>query len=380
MASKFTIEIALEVIGHAHKTLPQEKIELAYCFKPKKSKSYGDTVTFKNDYITIVGKRTIINQSDDLITSPNSTYYLDVVRSLLYFYITTCSKFKIKSITLTTNDRVKKELKHYNGNEINQYFSEKKFNVSDDEQNIIKKVLIKGMTSPDYSTSKFFTKCLMHLVLANIDQFKSFEQTWQFFDGVLGRCYSKFNEESKQTEVAKEINLLNTLRQKIVEAEETEGGYFQKSLTLAKAVNENDLKKLHIEAYLWNIDKLHRPDKIKKQINSFFDISEQERSFKDTRILNVLLSSCPKKLFTDSDLKKMKSYTDNFKKTNQSDILRFIVLKYSYYLRNNYFHGAKMPMFLLKNERLDDLNYVERFVSLLGLEILESEKDKFAIS
>ena len=70
--------------------------------------------------------------------------------------------------------------------------------------------------------------------------------------------------------------------------------------------------------------------------------------------------------YIDSEIKK--------KNKKNTDVIRFIILKYGYYLRCKFFHGEQIPAnFLIFNANLLELDRITEPLQLVCVDLLEKK-------
>ena len=104
---------------------------------------------------------------------------------------------------------------------------------------------------------------------------------------------------------------------------------------------------------------------------------ESVRSFNDKRVLCIFkkVLDYQKNKMEPKEYDNIKGYIDSeIKKNNKknTDVIRFIILKYGYYLRCKFFHGEQIPAnFLIFNANLLELDRITEPLQLVCVDLLE---------
>lgn len=98
------------------------------------------------------------------------------------------------------------------------------------------------------------------------------------------------------------------------------------------------------------------------------------KSFTDYRIVKVLSENLSCKKNELNSINKFEEICEYYSKllkygctkTNDIDVIRFVILKYAYYLRCKYFHAEKIPAnFLIENMSQNELNKITEPLSII---------------
>lgn len=189
----------------------------------------------------------------------------------------------------------------------------------------------------------------------------SFDNLWRSFNGLAKMATSK----SKDSEVLRELR--DVIEQKYDE--------FELLNEFAGKLTTDYLEKRYISEYIKN------EYKDIKNLCGFNRMKEHMLlSFTDFRVCTVIIQrmNCKKrelKLYDpnnniDKELDKriLNRNVDNF------DVVRLLILKYSYFLRCKYFHGEKIPEnFLVNTIESKELTYMSIPLKLMIFDILNTK-------
>lgn len=170
----------------------------------------------------------------------------------------------------------------------------------------------------------------------------------------------------------KEFEMLKSLRADI----ENNSSNYERSLKKAENVTQEELSKRWINSMINNnIAKVSKNESIKAV--------KLLLSFEDERVNKLMLEkmNCKKKVlqkdnkfeFIQSELTKKAD--KKFK--NNSDVIRLLILKYAYYLRNKYFHAERIPaIFLIETSNKKELEYMSEFILAINLDLISNKLRK----
>ena len=336
--TKFKIQVQID-----RKYFEESKfLEVIYC--EKNDKSFTDKVSFVNNEVIIEGSRSKIN-IDKMLQTQLSTYYKVLIKSLLYVYFT-FGEFTIKNIVIKVGKNEKSDtiISH-------QMFSKQ---IPMEYSGIETKGLVENLEVSDNTMN-----VMMYLVQSIVyyEEFR-FENLWKAFNILI-------REYSEETRGKKEFDRLISLRKNI----EDHVDKFSRVLEYGNSVDTEFLQSLWISQMITNNIKKGGKDEEKR-------VKAEVDCFEDERVLKVLIEKieCKKEAFKSQTIEEYRSeIRDKIKleKKNNIDIIRLIILKYAYFLRNKFFHAERWPAhFLIDNDNLKELNKVSLPLTLICVDLL----------
>lgn len=325
-------------------------------------RNFFDDAIFDDDFIVVKGKRAAKINLETAINSPKSTYLNAIINTLLYVYFSkncfVINKIEMKILKrdnnthniLETIDSIslsKDEVMQRFENDIGTNF------LFEDE--ILSILFLKN------EEAYLLNRVLSYLTLATSDKKIAFENYWKSFE-VLGK---KISDKTKLSDM---VRVLRT--------------HFENNLNLYSRTLEftNDINVKYLEKFSFN-----------KLIKSKFTFKDKNTEFKnlrdhmllafhDSRVCEILLS----KITIKKDLLSIFDPKENIKKELKKriksskivplDIVRLLILKHAFYLRNKYIHAEKKPLnFLVEQDELDETKKLSEILKLLIYDMVESK-------
>lgn len=279
-----------------------------------------DNIEISNGTIVLLGSRNKLNNLSSLLFNTNTTLYRQIIKALSFFYLCTGEPLKIETITLDSKINNKEEETGF----IQPFIK------SIDSNIIILPEELEGMFSYS-SNSDMFLNGIIYYIKALQDG--AFDNCWKSFNSL----YSLISSCDKENEKLRDMR---TFIEKYKDC-------FQKTLSLLKYDTENDIRNLRIREFILN--NWANQDSTKNYV-------EMIKRFSDVRIIKVLEETLKYRIdfIIDEGLENdVRSHIADRKKINANDdveLLCFYILKYSYFVRNKYFHAEKsIPDFILKD-------------------------------
>ncbi|MGI6692041.1 MAG: hypothetical protein ACOX63_14545 [Christensenellales bacterium] len=332
--STFKIDIAIDKNFFNKK----EKRELIYY--SRKDNNYLDSVSFYRKHVSISGSRTHEINKIDLLETTNSTYYADIIKSLLYvYYEKGC--FEVESIVVYVDDEL---LVSYRKNKIKQEFSYESL-IDINSQKLF----------ADKKISDIVMNSLMNLTLASSNKDLQFDYSWKCFNTLISKIFDERTEQNKLKKLRRDL--------------EADYSKYPNISSFIPVMDVNYMNSCHINDMINN----NYPKGSTGNLVSFF------KSFKDYRVSEVLKDKMKCKKDDLNDIGKydeIDSYYNNNiqnKVEKETDIIRLVILKYAYYLRCKYFHGEKIPSnFLISNMNQIELDRISIPLRIICKDLLEN--------
>lgn len=304
----------------------------------------SDRIIITKKSITIIAERGNKNRLDSVLTNTNSTLYAQLLKSITYVYLTEGKAFKIGNVSVDING----EIQTYSSKDIvnpctkdldirfllDRKQCKKIFDLLDSNENLLIAYIcfIKGVDKQD------------------------FDLLWKSFNSI----YSIISSSDKEFDKLRDTKTFI----------ETNWSLMLRTNAYMDGENDKTLRQLRIREFV---------------LNNFEDISktkaysEMIKSFRDCRMALLFKEIMPYRkdnlvnegLFSsvDTHIEKQIAKGDKI----NCDLARFYVLKYSYFLRNKYFHAEKSsPIFILKkNNEIVELTKICEIMCLFLTDLFD---------
>lgn len=305
----------------------------------------------KTDHIVITKKRIIIeaergnkHTANNVLTNTNSTLYTQLLKAIVYVYMTEGHAFSIGTVVVDVNGETKsystEDILNPCPNDLDERFvldknkSQKVFDYIESNTNLLIAYIcyIKGIQNQD------------------------FDWLWKAFNSIYSIISHRDKEFEKLCDVKRFIvaNWSDMARTNI---------YMDKE-------DEKTLRSLRIRQFVLNdFENQSKTQAYADMVLSFEDyrmalLFNEIMPYRKDNLIN-------KGLYNDVN-RHIQNQISVRNKTN-SDLARFYVLKYSYFLRNKYFHGEKSaPVFVLKkNNEIEELEKICEILSLFLADLFD---------
>ena len=306
--------------------------------------SYSDKIIITGRTIVIEGKRSKNLKPDEILNNTNSTLYKQLLKSIVYVYMTTGKQFSSNEIIITVDGEEKNYIENELLNPCPQMLG---------EEYRIEKCKSKKLFNNDSKSDKLLISCIWFIKGINEHDF---DYLWKSFNSL----YSIISSSST------EFDKLCDTKQFMLE----HWSSMTRTDTYMNTETTETIRKLRIREYVLNDFG---------SASKTMSYAEMVKSFKDYRLAKMFHDI---KSYRIDALKEQDLYTTVEKHINKcitdhdkvnSDLARFYILKYSYFIRNKYFHAEKgSPIFLLSiNNEITELSKIECFLSLFICDLLE---------
>lgn len=344
MARQYEYKINVKISDN---TFENEEKEI--CYYENKTNSYSDSVLINNQDVIISGTRNSKINSDNILETQKNTQYKALIKALIYLYFKYGS-FNIENIEVISNNTEIKSVPLSS-----QLFARE---LPSEYENISTNGLFK-----DVETSDIVMNSLMHIVLSiQSENGNEFENLWKCFNILI-------RERNQQSREANEHKRLVYLKEDIIQNLDL----YPKVLEYASRVTFDDIDRLWIAQMITN--NINTNKNAEKRVRDLVD------SFEDERILKVLINKieCKKQCFKDP----IEDYRNEIRlkirehKKNDVDIVRLLILKYAYFLRNKFFHAERWPAyFLITNDNLRELTKISEPLKYICIDLINQYSNK----
>ncbi|MGH4122448.1 MAG: hypothetical protein ACREV6_05915 [Clostridium sp.] len=297
-----------------------------------------DSVKIGSKTIEINFKRQGKKNLENLIRNNNSTVTEQITKSLCYLYALIGRKVVIENIYICRieNGEIVEE---YTFSEINQPFSRELPDRLRFNHNVLKELFSYGEKSK-------------MLIIAFVSYFKAlnenlhgerFNELWKSFNclytGISG----------KEQEMDKLIFIRWFLERNL--------SYFSSSLNLIDSHDKDSIRQLSIAKMILN----NFEDEAKTQ--AFHDFIIRFEDYRINEVFKDVLVIRRKFLVNKGLLVNVENHISSkiaLKKKNNLELLCFYILKYSYFVRNKYFHAEKLDssFYLVKTAEVGNIEFI----------------------
>ncbi|MTI84954.1 MAG: hypothetical protein FH756_13935 [Firmicutes bacterium] len=325
--------------------LSDEEEQLLYKGKSCYSDVGHDDVYISTRKIEILiirnGNKRLLN----FLTNCNSTVYQQITKCISFAYAVTDRDISIEKITIQKYHNEKLIKNYEEKQEINQPIDFKSFK----DRHFIGKDLEPMFV--DFTKAKTVTIALTFLLkgLYESTEGNKFENYWKSFNNL----YSYMSGEDKEN---KKLYFMRRL----IESNKCK---FNLTLKIIDSHEALDIRKLRLREMVLN--DFPGP-------NNTVAFKEFILRYKDKRLNQIFSEILPyrKDLLKNENLYTIvESHINQHKNggiKNNNDLLCFYILKYSYFIRNKYFHAEKLsPSFnLVKNNEIKELSFLNEVFEL----------------
>lgn len=334
-------------------------INFEYCSKANDEillDVYSYYNSMKKDHILITNKRIIIeaergckHTASNVLTNTKSTLYAQLLKAIVYVYMTEGKAFCLGNVSV----EVSGETINYNAEDIiNPCLHDM------DNQLTISKSQCKKIFENYGSNANLLIAFICYI--KGIQE-NDFDWLWKSFNSVYSIISAKDKEFDKLCDVKKFIttNWVNMERTDKYMNNET----------------KDSLRKLRIREFVLNDYE---------NLSKTKAYADMVKSFEDCRMASLFNEIMPYRrdnLINEGLFHDVDSYLHRQIRAgtiNNCDLARFYILKYSYFLRNKYFHAEKgAPVFVLrKNNEIIELDKICEILSLFLADLFDCY-DKF---
>ena len=345
--NKYTINISFD--GISNKFEPY-KIQSSYIG----SRSFKDDICISSNSIKIVAFRSSNINLDDIFYNHTSSMYIQILKSLIFYYLNLKTYEDIHNITIS---RVRKEKemnsKVLKSSDLIQVLSpnfiplNKKFNF---------KNLIKLFDDDEKGEAILIASSYIAKASSVTDEFEKFERLWKAFN----KLYKFIGQSEKDHECHIELRkfILNNPT---------------KFPLAIKNITSLDAKQLRVKLR-WRALILNDYNTVKKT-KAYHDFILR---YTDSRIMQVLKETLA---YRETYLKDKSLYNSvishlntNIQQNinNDSEMVSLLCIKYMYFVRNKLMHGEKIDstLRLLPNKELKELKWLNSTLEALVIDLI----------
>jgi len=283
------------------------------------TETFFDSIEISDGMISISGHRSSPFDLKRILYNNTSTLYFQIAKSLAFFYLCsghslTITKMELSSDlypTETETDFLQPFRKDLDCHQIMSV---------NDLQNLF------SFQGKD----QLFLTCIIYYI--NAIQEDSFENYWKSFNSLYNILEHNGKDFDKLCEVRTFL--------------EDNSNQFTKTLNYIAPDTSEDIRKLRIREFILN----DWPT-----LNHTKAYADTIQRFSDIRIIEIFDATLPYRIdflrnkSLDTVVQNHIAYCKAQNKTDNVELLCFYVLKYSYFIRNKYFHAEKAnPRFILK--------------------------------
>lgn len=283
------------------------------------TQTHFDNIEISNGMISISGHRSSPFDLKKVLFNNTSTLYFQIAKTLAFYYLCSGCSLTITKMELTSDiylteietdflQPFTRKLEHHQTMSINELESLFSFQGKD----------------------QLFLTCIIYYI--NAIQNDSFENYWKSFNSL----YNILEHNGKDFDKLRAVRVFL----------ENHSSHFMNTLTHIAPDTAADIRKLRIREFILN----DWPT-----FNHTQAYADTIQRFSDVRIIDVFDATLPyridflKRQSLDAVVQTHITNCKTQNKTDDIELLCFYVLKYSYFIRNKYFHAEKAnPYFILK--------------------------------
>lgn len=352
----------------------------------KNSSGNLDQLKITNESIYIKAERTAIINPKDILENDVNTINTQIIKSLLFYYLHFGEFIEISSIKIT---REKSNiLQEYNlpnkDTNIQQVLNEK-FKI-DKSYNFSSQQLISIFSIDDKSIAVFNATSYLLKAQSTNESSEKFEKLWKSFNSIYRYIGKSENENECHRELRKflitnktlfplstaKVSTLNKtiLRKKLRLRDLILNDYKTKNLTVTYLsfifrYTDHRISELLSETLVYReqfLKEIFSIDKVQSKFNNLTNIT----SMYNTCIGNSS-ANCIYNLVTNY----LKANIDN-KVVSDIELIAFICIKYSYFIRNKIFHAERhdLSFRFIKNYQVDEIDWINDILEILVIELL----------
>lgn len=307
--------------------------------------------SMKSDHIIITKRRIIIeaergnkNNPGNVLTNTNSTLYAQLLKAIVYVYMTEGKAFNIGEVLVDVNENSER----YSVKDI----------VNPCPNDLDSRFLLNKCQCQDIFSDKGSNSSLLIAYICFVKGVgnQDFDLLWKAFNSIYSIISPRDKEFDKLCDVRSFI--------------ETNWIDMRRTNKYMDDEDEHTLRKLRIREFVLNdYENISKTNAYAEMVQSFRDyrmalLFDEIMPYRKDNLVKVGLFSC-----VDSHIKSQIS----LKSKENCDLARFYILKYSYFLRNKYFHAEKgAPVFILKkNNEIEELAKICEIMSLFLADLFD---------
>jgi len=294
-----------------------------------------DHIEITNRSITISGSRGNKVNEENILTNTKSTFYEQLLKGIVYVYLSEGKRFKLGNVTVKCGEKEKK------------YESIEVLNpcMRDLDCNLI---IQRTECEKIFSNSEKVKELLIAMIsFIKGCENNDFDFLWKAFNS-LYTCIS-----GRDKEFEKLVDMKNFIQ--------------HNRMSMIKVTNKidndtmDDIRSFRIREFILNnFEDIGKTEAYANMVKSFSD-------YRMSQLFNEVMC------YREDNLKHANLFSDvqnhitkciNRNQKDNIDLVRFYVLKYAYFLRNKYFHAEKStPVFVLKKN--NEIEEIEKINSVL---------------
>lgn len=295
------------------------------------TQTHFDNIDISDGIILIAGQR---NSSIDLkriLFNTTSTLYLQIIKALSFYYLCSGSPITLYKMELSSDT---------GPTEIETDFLQP-FKKKLETHQIMTMPQMQKLFLFQGKELLFLTGLTYYIEAAQDNNFDLYWRSFNSLYNIISRSNKDFDGLCAIRQFVKN-NRIN----------------FSNTLAYIASDTAEDIRKLRIRDYILN----NWPSTNFKQTKSF---AETIKRFSDMRIISVFKATLSYRIDAlknhglDGDVNRHIAQCQTANQTDDVELLCFYVLKYSYFIRNKYFHAEKAhPLFILK--KTSEIEEMER--------------------
>lgn len=342
MARENLYEITIDFNNKGNKELFNDEVEYVG------SKGHRDKILITEKLIKIFAYRSTKIELNDVFYNYNNSLYIQILKTLSYYYCTTRKYFEIKEIKVSRklNSREFEPITLSEGkfNQIVTKDFKLKYQIKYNNLCLLFSGTIKG--------KKFFSS-ITYLIKSNdsVDEGEKFERLWKSFNQIYSEIGKSTNSQ----------NNLKSVKTFVVDNSHS----FSYSKSMVQGITSNKLENL-TRWRAWTKEK---------NVKTYHHIVLSYTDYRIMEVFKKIIDIMEQPLRKDKKLRDIIIHLNNHidsKLEVDHEILTIIILNYLYYVRNKFFHGEKIDSTfrLLDNKHINELKWLNQVLEPFIIDLM----------
>ncbi len=375
-------------ISFKYKSTASETIIFSKDIPYKNSSGNLDTLKISNKFIKIKADRTAIISPKIILENDINTIHIQIIKSLLFYYLHFGKFIEISSIHITREKS--KILEEYllpnKDTKIQQVLNKAFLLKSSYSFNSLQLESI--FNTDDKSITIFNSTSYLLKALSSDESSEKFEKLWKAFNSIYRYIGKSGNDNTCHIELRKYlINNKSLFPLSVTEVNSLDKKALRSNLRLRDLIlNDYETKNLTVSflSFIYRYtdsricelfqDTLVYREKYLKEINT---INNVESKFNKLTNITQLYQLCKNNPSENCIYNKAVDYLKQNIENNvvaDIEVVAFICIKYSYFIRNKIFHAEKhdLSFRFIENNQVDEINWINDILEVLIIELLKN--------
>ena len=347
-----------------------------------------DKLKISNKFLEIRAERTAIISPKIILENDINTIHIQIIKSLLFYYLHFGKFIEISSIHITREkSKILEEFIIPNNNIKIQQVLNKTFLLKQ-SYSFNSLHLQSIFNTDDKSIAIFNSTSYLLKALSSDESSEKFEKLWKAFNSIYRYIGKSENDNTCHIELRKYlINNKSLFPLSTTEVSSLDKKFLRNNLRLRDLILNDYKTKNRTVSFLSFIyrytdsrisellqETLVYKEKYLKEINS---IKNVEKKFNNLGNITQLYQSCKNNPSTNCIYNKVVNYLQQNIDTNivsDIEVITFICIKYSYFIRNKIFHAEKhdLSFRFIENNQVGEIKWINNILEILIVELLQN--------